>query len=112
MFKLIKIAIIILGIYIGMSCALPWIKFVVFKNSALKVLELSKDIDDSEIVKLLLEKADELNVRITNKNIFIEELEDGNKYTVKYRSIIGFPIVANKLIFDHEFSKFRDKRGE
>lgn len=109
MFKIIKLLIVIAGIYIAVLCALPWVKFFIFKNSVSKVLNISRNITNAEIMEYLLEKADETNIPITQKNITIEPQQDGDLYIFEYKSVIGFPVVENKIIFKHEFSKLKNK---
>jgi hypothetical protein len=110
MFKIVKLIIVILALYIGISCAIPWIKFYIFKSSSFKVINISTSITNKEIIDMLKEKAEELNIKLDKDSISIEEFDNGNKFIVKYKSIVSFPYVENKIIFDHEFSRFRKKR--
>lgn len=109
MFKIIKLIIVIIGIYIAVVCTIPWVKYYVFKNSAYKVINISNNNTHSEVVELLLDKAEELNINISKANITLEEYEEGMIYTISYKTIVGFPVVENKIIFAHEFEKLRYK---
>ena len=109
MFKILKIVLVVISIYVAVSCAVPWIKFFIFKNSAFKVINISRNLSHGEVVGYLLEKAVELKVPVKKNNIEIEEHEAGSLYTIQYQSVVGFPLIENKIIFAHEFSRLRKK---
>jgi hypothetical protein len=111
MFKIVKLIILILAIYVGVSCAIPWIKFFIFKGSSFKVINISTNITNKEIVDMIKDKAKELHIKLDKDSIKLENWENKTKFTVKYKSVVSFPYIENKIIFDHMFSRTRI-RGE
>ena len=107
----IKVIIFIFVLYIGILIGIPWAKYFIYKNSTFKVLNISQTLTQREILKLLLNKAEELNINVKRSNIQIVDYQNGKKYIIKYKDEVKFPFIENKLIFDYEIKKFRYNPG-
>jgi hypothetical protein len=108
---IIKVIIFIFVIYLGILVAIPWAKYFIYKNSVYKIVNISQSFKRDEIVDLLLQKAEELNIKVKKQNIKIIDYENGEEYVINYKSDVTFPFVANKLIFTYEIKKFRYAPG-
>jgi len=112
MFKIIKIALSLLILYALIITAIPWVKYFIYKNSAVKIIaENYKSIDATK--KLLLEHAKELNIPLKTENIEITSYEDNrNKVVVIYTEKVKFPIINKEVVFDYEIKKDTYLKGE
>jgi len=112
MFKIIKIALTLLILYALIITAIPWVKYFIYKNSAVKIIaENYKSVDATK--KLLLEHAKELNIPVKAENIEITNYEDNRiEVAIIYSEKVKFPIVNKEVVFDYEIKKNTYLKGE
>ena len=102
----IKILIIIAVIYAGVITAIPWVKYYVFRVSFNGSVENVKKYKDFDFVKNILERAEELHIKIDRKNIKIEDIGDKRKYSIEYSETVFYPIVNKEITFDFKLERY------
>lgn len=112
MIKIIKIALSILVLYALIISAIPWVKYFIYKNTAVKIIaENYKSVDATK--KLLLEHAKELNIPLKAEDIQITTYDDNKiEIVITYFEKVNFPIINKGIVFNYEIKRDTYFKGE
>ena len=92
--------------------AIPWVKYFIYKNTAVKIIaENYKSVDATK--KLLLEHAKELNIPLKAEDIQITTYDDKKiEIVITYFEKVNFPIINKGIVFNYEIKRDTYFKGE
>ncbi|KAA0257745.1 hypothetical protein FHQ18_08365 [Deferribacter autotrophicus] len=109
---IIKTAFVVILIYVGVSLAIPWVKYYIYKNAFNNIIYSEKRFPDFDVKKNLLEEAKDLKIPITAKDIKINVINFKKIYTVEYVEKVSFPYVKKTVTFKFILKGEKDIEGE
>lgn len=111
-FKIIKLALLVVVIYVAFMLTLPWIKFFIFKAATVEIISNQDKISRKTLKSSIREQADDLNIALPEKAVTIKSLGGANSYIVVYSDNVTFPLINKSVIFKHKIEKIQQIKGE
>jgi|GEM_PF-1076268 len=110
-FKAIKIAIVVILIYLAFILGLPWIKYYIFRSATLEIISNDEKISRKALTNSIKEQAGDLNITLGKNAIKIEDLGKATSYTVQYSDNVSIPILKKNIIFKHKIEQIEPIEG-
>ncbi|MEC9491308.1 hypothetical protein [Flexistipes sp.] len=110
-FRIIKIAVIVIFIYLAFILTLPWIKYYIFKSATLEIISNDEKISRKALTDSIKEQAHDLNITLGKNAIKIEDLGKATSYTVQYSDNVSIPLLKKNIIFKHKIEQIEPIEG-
>jgi hypothetical protein len=105
MFGWLKFAVqLFIGIYLLVAAFLyvfPIAKFYIYKMGAEKIITERTDLTVEKTVKLLVEEAEDMGIKLGKDNIKVESRDDTFHITIQYTTLYTIPLTKKTYEFAH-----------